>query len=241
MLSKNPIYKRIINLFYTNRCPICGSYIRWNELICSECLPTIPYIDGNYCTKCGKDICIDHDSLFFDKIFCITKYETTAKMGIINLKKGININFAEFFSYKFADILKLEDLDEQIDIVTAVPISKKKQIRTSYNHAEVIANFIAEQINKPTDFKLIKRNNISVSQHTLKRSNRKIFADKSYDVHKNHKDIKNKTILLCDDVYTTGSTMNRCSEILMEMGAKKVICAAIATTLLTDNGENIHI
>ena len=63
---------------------------------------------------------------------------------------------------------------------------------------------------------------------------RKTHAEEIYFSLPKHADIKGRNILLFDDVYTTGATLNVCSRLLKEMGAQRVFCAAIATTLLDE-------
>lgn len=73
----------------------------------------------------------------------------------------------------------------------------------------------------------------------LTAAERKTHAEDIYFSLPDHADIKGKNILLFDDVNTTGATLNVCSRLLKEMGAKKVFCAAIATTLLDEKHKRI--
>ena len=73
-----------------------------------------------------------------------------------------------------------------------------------------------------------------IQKEDMTAAQRKTHAEDIYYSLAKHADIKGKNILLFDDVYTTGSTLNVCSGLLKKMGAKKVFCAAIATTLLDE-------
>ena len=73
-----------------------------------------------------------------------------------------------------------------------------------------------------------------IPQNSTLSQPRKTHAEEIYFSLSDHADIKGKNILLFDDVYTTGATLNVCSRLLKEMGEKKVFCAAIATTLLDE-------
>lgn len=232
MVSKRLIYKYIIDFVYPNRCPVCGSFIEWDKLICCDCEKTLPVHNEPLCEKCGKDKCLDHTQLCFDGVFTLMRYENSVKEAIYRFKHDRELNFAEYSAEKLCEILTEKALDSKIDCVTAVPMHKSKRIERGYNQAEKLAHFIAGNLKKPENYKLICRTADTAEQHTLSADERKAYAGRIFYPSDKLTDIKGKNLLLCDDVYTTGSTMNTCSKILKEAGAEKVYCIAIATTLL---------
>ena len=238
MVFKSLICKFLIDIIYPNRCPVCRKIIKWNELICADCENELPFIDSDICEICGKDICIDHSSLNFECVYTVIKYESCGKEGIFNLKRNNGVNFAEYFSQKLYEILREKELASQIDVVTAVPMFKGKKLERGYNQAEIISDFLSIKLDKPKDYNLLKRRKTTSEQHELSKSQREEAAEKSYLINPKHRNIKGKVILLCDDVYTTGATMNKCAALLKELGAEKVICTAIATTLLNKEKED---
>ncbi|MGN0594996.1 MAG: ComF family protein [Hominimerdicola sp.] len=238
MVSRRLVCKFLLDIIYPNRCPVCHKVIKWNELICHKCEESLPFIDIDLCEKCGKDVCLDHVLLNFDCVYTVIRYEGSGRDGVINLKSKNGLNFAEYFAEKLYEVLLDREVADKIDVITAVPMFKRKKQERGYNQAEILADFLSERLNKPTDYRLLKRHDTEFAQHELSQSQREEFAEKSYYINEKHKDINGKTILLCDDVYTTGATMNKCSALLKEMGAKKVICVAIATTLLKKSDEN---
>lgn len=232
MANKRWIYKYLIDFIYPNRCPICGKFIRWDKLICDDCEKVLPLHNESLCEKCGKDKCLDHDQLYFDGIFTLMRYEDSGKEAIYRLKYDRELNFAEYSAEKLCEVLTDKKLDSKIDCITAVPMNKSKKLERGYNQAERLAHFVAVKLKKPENHKLICRTADTAEQHTLSADERKAYAERIFYPSGNHSDIKGKTLLLCDDVYTTGSTMNACSKILKESGAEKIYCIAIATTLL---------
>lgn len=94
-----------------------------------------------------------------------------------------------------------------------------------------MARFVADALGKPTDFTLLCRKKDNTEQHKLERDDRRSHAEQVYSEVEKHSDISGKTILICDDVITTGSTIRACAAHLRHMGAKKVYAcgAAVAT------------
>lgn len=86
VVSRRLIYKFLLDFVYPNRCPICGSFIKWDELLCKNCECKLPFHKKILCEKCGKDKCLDHDSLHFDSIYTLMRYEYICVKAYISLK-----------------------------------------------------------------------------------------------------------------------------------------------------------
>jgi ComF family protein len=108
-------------------------------------------------------------------------------------------------------------------------MAKKNKSERGYNQAEVLAKFISKEINKPFNNKILKKIKKDLSQHKLTYTERREAVKGAYDINFSNY-IKGKTVLICDDVITSSATLNECSRILKQHGARKVICAVIATT-----------
>ena len=168
----------------------------------------------NYCRKCGKIEC-QCDKLYrFDKCDVCAVYDSFMQKAILNLKHGKGENLV----YYVADLY----------CVTSVPSSKN----SDYDQSKFIAEVIAKRLNLKADFDLIKRTNVKrPKQHTLSDSQRKKNVKGMYSFKNSRIDeIKGKSVLICDDVLTTGSTLNECAKILKSNGAAQVFCCAIAVT-----------
>lgn len=109
-------------------------------------------------------------------------------------------------------------------------MSKTKLRKRGFNQAEVLADALGHQLNIPIYGNALTKSISFVAQHKLSASRRKTNAAHLYSAGKNI-DIKGKTIIIVDDVMTTGSTINSCAEILLEMGAKEIIAAVAASTI----------
>ena len=150
--------------------------------------------------------------------------------AIHQLKDDRQLNFAEYSAKLLGNLLRENGVADQADIITSVPMHRSR----GYDQAQKLAHFTAMELGIREDHRLLGRTRDTAEQHTLTAAQRKTHAEDIYYSLAKHVDIKGKNVLLFDDVYTTGSTLNVCSGLLKNMGAKNVFCAAIATTLLDE-------
>ncbi len=225
------LYDYLIDLVLPNRCACCNAFIEWNKTICDNCLSEIVLSGDDVCLLCGKTNCVCDTGLHYDACVTGAYYDGVVRDGIINLKLDKGINFAKYFSDVLSDRLKDRKLVNEIDIITSVPTTRERLSERGYNQAQEIAVLISKKINKPFFEKLLIKTDKELVQHSLDYESRKEAVKGAYEYF-DSADISEKTILLCDDVITTSSTLNECSLQLKKSGAKKVICVAIATTRL---------
>lgn len=187
------------------------------------------------CKKCeirlNKEINIhiEHEikNKYFDEFISIFKYEGLIRKIILDYK----FNEKSYIYLTFTDlILKNENIFENIknyDTIIPVPISKKRYKERGYNQSFLIAKEFANQSNlQILNNCLIKTKNI-IEQSKLNKEEREKNIQGVYKLQ-NKKLIKNKKILLIDDIYTTGSTVNECSKILKQANPKSIGVLTIA-------------
>ena len=230
MDRKTAIFRKYASLIWPTQCPICGEILEYDGLLCDDCIDNLPYNDEKICPVCGKKQCLDHSAIHFDAVYTLVQYEYPVITAIYDLKDGLILNLAEYASVEIAKRMKADGIAEQVDLVTAVPMYWLKKEDKSINQAEAIARYMARELEKPYDFSLLKKKRGFQVQHKKSVSDRRAFADKVFYISPKHNDIKGKTVVLCDDVYTTGATLNSCTDLLKELGAEKVIVMAIANT-----------
>lgn len=223
------IRKFCLDLFFPNRCPFCNRFIRWDQLLCDACIDAILYTGDELCSLCGKAPCICGEEMVYDRCYTACYYDGPVRDGIFRLKTDNGLNTAEFFG----EILSEKILGDAIpvDYVVPVPMGRRKQRERGYNQAEVLARHVGHKMRVPVLNKLLQAQDTHIEQHTLTASERKENVRSLYSIHPSV-ELKDKTIVLCDDVITTGSTLNACSTLLKALGARFVIAAAGATTSL---------
>ena len=207
----------IADIFMPNRCPCCGGFLRWDGIVCEKCRGSLILYDNSRSTP--PEGCSAAVSVF--------EFKGCAKEGIYSLKDGYGGNFV-----KYAVPLLAERLEGcGAELVTCVPMAKKKQAERGYNQAELIAKELAEKLSLPLDEGILTREPTSLEQHGLTAADRAEFAKTLYGISENHRDIKGMKLLLVDDVRTTGSTLATCAKKLLEAGASEVIAAVLCQTV----------
>lgn len=222
-------YKFLLDLFFPNRCPCCNDFLIWNELICKKCEDNFINILEKICTVCGKIDCICNAKVFYDNAIVLFNYSGACREGILELKRGLNTNFAVYLGEKIAHEIINNNNDTNYDYIIPIPISKKNKYIRGYNQAELIANTISKKINVVVNNKILYQNNSVNSQHFLNKTQRSknILKYCSYNVN-----LSNKNVILCDDVITTGNTINRCAQLLKSLGVNKILVVVGAGTKL---------
>jgi len=208
----------VLNLIYPNVCGICDKIC--NKDLCKKC-----EIKLNNIAKIKIDKYTDKN---FEKHLYLFKYEGIIKERLImfkfNEKPYIYKSFVNFLikNKKICRFLK------SYDIIIPVPIHYNRKITRGYNQSALIASKIAKNFNniKYENKVLLKRVNNKPQSTKNKKDRRNNVIGVYYT--KNESKICNKKVLLLDDIYTTGSTVDECSKILKQAGAKSVDIITIA-------------
>lgn len=226
--------KNILNLIYPRKCIFCKTILdvnkTKNDYICNKCISSLPFVDLPLVSRKNKDIDnnINNRIYFFDDCISSFYYEPPITRAICDFK----FHDKKFYAYIFSDyiiknIVKFY-ININFDFISYIPMYKSREKDRGFNQAKLLAKEISKKIKIPLKDLIIKIKN-NDPQHNLPLKLRKINIQNVYDFsHKQN--INQKTILLIDDIITSGFTLNEASKILKTHGAKKVYCATIATT-----------
>lgn len=202
----------IIYLFYPKVCGICEQISKDN--ICNKCKVKIKKLQRNkkhiYLTK------------HFTTHIYLFDYQDIIRQKIIQYKFQEKTYIYRSFVKIILNDKKICGFLKNYDIIIPVPISKKRKKLRGYNQSELIAKIIAKQVsNLEYRCDLLYKIKDTLPQSSLDKEKRKNNIKDAYYI-KNEKAVQNKKILLFDDIYTTGSTVNECSKILKQAGAKEI-------------------
>ena len=214
----NEIIKYVINLIYPNVCGICDKLC--DDDICKKC-----EIKLNNISKIKID---RYTNKYFKKHLYIFKYEGIIKERLIKYKfNERNYIYKPFVKFMLKN-KKICDFLKNYDIIIPVPIHTKRRMERGYNQSALIAKEISKEIQKIDYLEdvLIKKIN-NKPQSTKNKSERKNNVIGAYYM-KNKEKINNKKILLLDDIYTTGNTVNECCKILQSANPKCIDVITIA-------------
>ncbi len=232
-----------LSLFYPSECLCCKRYIKDFKyfFVCPDCFNHVKEIDKHSsCKICLKplssefvDVCVEcreRVKTYFECIEAAGFYESPLKELIYQLKfyqkKKAGKILADYVLSKVQD-----DFFKNIDIITYVPISKRTKERRNFNHTEILALYIGskKRIKVMETMKKIKE---TEDQSSLKREARLKNLKDAFEIKNDIKEkIFKKKILVIDDIYTTGSTMNEVSKVLKENGTKEIFGLVIARSL----------
>ncbi len=232
-LIKKP-FNGLVDLIFPekNSCLICGY---WDETIgedyiCKECLYSLKNIKPHKCKVCSKpliasgEICIEciEEPKSFKKIYSPYKYE-----GLIrDVIKDYKYNNKPYYYKMLGELLykHIKNSDINVDIISFVPLHKNKKRKRGYNQSELMAKYLEKKLNIPCE-RLMERRVDTKAQNQLKREDRVNNLKNTFFAVKH---LKNKNVLIVDDVYTTGTTINECSKSLLKVEVKNIYGLTLA-------------
>lgn len=226
-------FNGLVELFYPCRCLSCGLKVAENGL-CDECRNNLSLTDGTICTKCGYPTEVEVDDcrqckrikIWFTAARSIGLYEDPLKEAVHSLKYGDGRRGSEFLGKLMSE--KVSEFESPIDAITYIPMHKRKLSDRGYNQAELLAKQISNELNMPVLNSLVKVKT-TPDQNTLELKDRKNNLSGAFRLRQNI-DVKDKNILLIDDVYTSGTTINEASRILIKAKAANVFGLTVART-----------
>ena len=214
------MFEKFLNLIFPNVCGFCNR-IDKNSL-CKHCEKMISKYKLNYIENCKDD-----KTKYFDFCFSALKYEGIIRDKIISYKFGEKSYLYKTFTKIIINNKKICRFIKLYDIIIPVPMFKSKQSVRGYNQSMLVAKEISRQAGiKYLSDALIKIKDTNV-QSTLNKQKRLNNVKNAFKVQKQDI-IKGKKIIILDDIYTTGSTVNECSKVLKQAGAKEIFVITIA-------------
>lgn len=216
------IYNKLRNMlsfFYPARCINCGELVDDKYPFCNECLKIFK-------PKRRERFIEVNDK----KIKCISAfhYDGKIRQSICDFKFRDRKSYSKFFAESISKVFIPEDKIKDFDYITAVPLSKQRYKERGYNQAEIVAKDLGKIINVEY-FDILKKVKNNKIQHTLNLEERKNNVKNVYDVQ-GEINIKDKKIIICDDIITSGNTLAECVRVLLELGAVEVVCVTSAST-----------
>ncbi len=234
------IWGSLVDIIYPRYCQICSSSIddSSHDGVCASCLEKINVNVSPFCKKCGsclrgvktaKDSCSKcrHKQYYFDRAMSVCEYAGIARKCIQLFKYKRKLKIGRNLSIIMLAFLKEHFNVESIDLITAVPLHKSKLKERGFNQAEILAEYIRLNLNLPACFDNLKRVRKTLSQYQLPPEKRQMNISGAFDcIDKAF--FTDKAVLIVDDIFTTGATLNECSRVLKNAGAKRVYTLTVA-------------
>jgi ComF family protein len=215
----NKFFARLISSLFTERCPYCNAVVKCGEIACDSCKPKIPQPPYRFFANGGY---MGYSAFPYKDIYA-------------NAVKRFKFNNNPQCSSKLAIPLKnaVEELLEKndFDYITCVPMHKRREDKRGYNQAKLLAKDLSKLVNIPYA-DLIEKHKDNVPQHKCKGSERVKNVKGVYRAV-NKEMVKDKNILVIDDIITSGSTLGECCKVLRKAGAKTICCGTMCVVIYT--------
>ena len=220
----------IKGIFFPRRCEICGNIKPLTMPFCEKCGIDTDSISASACPDCGheKCMCDSGANIHLPHFTAVYYYQGQIKSSLLAFKFSGDSVYGDIFGKAMAQRITELYGDITFDGVCFVPMTKKAERIRGYNQSELLASKISSELSTELLHCLVKTRN-SHSQKSLNSSERYENIKDSFALAKGC-DIKGKTLILCDDIKTTGSTLRECCDTLLKHGAKEVYCVCLALT-----------
>ena len=220
-------------------CIICGCELSHNThfCLCDNCLANLPKNNGKTCHKCGEPIlntssnyCLrcKHQLPTLTQCFSPLLYKSPVTSLIKQFKYDNKKYLAQTLGNFLVESYVVNNLN--CDIILPVPLHEKRLKQRGFNQSYLLAKQMADKLNLPIYEDVLIRVKNTLTQTLLTKQERQANVSHAFKV--TNKDmVKNKVVLLIDDVYTTGSTLSECATECFKAGAKSVYAITIAHTM----------
>ncbi len=233
----------LISLLFPSDCKVCHHPLEPLNcsFICEDCWNKVKWLEVPYCSRCSKPfppslasqgisqfLCSEcrKEKSYFEKIFVPTLYEGAMKEAIHLLKyrkKTGMVAPLEKIMRRYFDHINFPHLD----LVIPIPLHRKKFRERGFNQAELIANIVARYFKLELVKNNLQRVRATKTQTTLSRKERIKNIKGAFKV-KNKDEFQKKSLLLVDDVYTTGTTLKEAARVLKRARAREVYLFTLA-------------
>ncbi len=205
------IAESILHCFFPTHCPYCDELITPHLIACEQCQKEIQPV--NIFNKTDDIRCIS--PFYYDGIY---------KKAVLDLKFRNRSDYAKTMSHAMAMALKQYFDFYDFDCITCIPPSKSSYRERGYNQAELLAKGLSLYTEIPFEPLLVKIKDTKI-QHTVhdKQERKQNIKDAFAVIQQHSGKIQDKTILLVDDILTTGATLGECCKELYKNKAKSVI------------------
>lgn len=223
-----------LDILYPRHCPVCHEItVPWGKKICDTCREKLKPIYDPRCFCCSKPLqkaeqeyCKDcKKTRQFQQGLGIFPYSTLLQNSLFQLKYGKRQEYGSFYG-EFAAYYSREKIEKWgIDIIIPIPLHPRRLEKRGYNQAGIIAEALGKQLEISVEEKILKRQKNTKPQKELNHQERQKNMKNAFVVRKK---LNGENILLVDDIYTTGSTIEEAAKELKRAGAEKIFFLTVA-------------
>jgi ComF family protein len=224
---------KFLSILFPEKCPVCNMLSDDHEIapICSECWQDIHPFKGTRCQRCGRPLVSDISIECADCLREEPPFQKIKSYGIYDGTLRLALNLFKYYRIKrlakpVSELLKKVDVPDT-DMVIPVPLYKKRLRQREFNQSALIARYIARYTGAELSTGCLVKIRETAPQVGLNAQQRQKNVRNAFRVLDKHL-IKGKSVLLIDDVFTTGATIRECSKMLVGAGAGDVFAITVA-------------
>ena len=233
--------KKIVDIVFPPRCFGCNNFVSQQDGLCADCWNKIHFIDTPYCNACGHPFEYDQGA----NMLCgsctqkhppyyqgraVLNYNEHSRKLITRFKYGDKIHASDMFGRWL--VRSSNELLARSDFLIPVPLHKIRLFTRRYNQAALLAHSMHKYCRTTVLADALIRKKHTPPQASLTRTQRLGNVKNAFFVNRRYsKKLIDKTVLLIDDVTTTGATINACTVALLNAGVKEVNVITLAKTI----------
>lgn len=227
-----------LDYVYPRTCPVCTRILPpKGGLICEECRDKLIYVKNPRCKKCGKPLespakeyCRDcrKKKHSYNEGRVVWVYTKEMRQSIYRFKYDNKREYADFYLEELLRLYGGWIKSLKVEAVIPVPLHNRKYRVRGFNQAQVLAEGIGREMNIPVLTEVVGRKKSTIAQKNLNDKERQENIKNAFKIIDN--EVKLNKILLVDDIYTTGSTMDAVAGVLRENGVKEIFFICLCTS-----------
>ena len=232
------LFRKLLDFILPPVCPVCSEPILEKHTLCPKCFSDLHFITEPCCEICGHPFPFDTlgnkkcakclaEPPLFAKACAVVTYDEASKKVILPFKHGDRLDLVPLMAKMMAQ--RGKELISLSDLICPVPLHRFRLLKRKYNQSALLAKLLAKQFYKEYAPDGLKRIRSTPKQGKLTPAQRKQNIANAFRINKRIK-IEGKSVLLVDDVLTTGATANECAKVLLKAGAKQVFLLTFAAT-----------
>ena len=235
MAWASDLWEGLLGLLFPppSTCPTCGEKLSpGGQIPCQSCRSRVRRVEEPFCPRCARPLAVAGQcpgcrgkSFPFRQVRAAGIYEGVLRAAIHSFKYQKNTSLLPYLQQLLQDCLEKHPLPE-VDLVIPVPLHRSKEWERGFNQAALLARGVARHLQRPVDYHSLVRKYPTPPTSGLSRREREKLLKGAFAARGRR--LQGKSLLLVDDIFTTGSTAAGCAAALLEGGAEAVYVVTVA-------------
>lgn len=242
-MSLKQLLHHVGDIIFPPQCISCAEIIdqHQSDMFCQSCREKIHFINGSFCPICGipfrespagNHICGNclENRPHYTLARAVADFDTVIMDTIHKFKYGHNISIGNSLGSFMADFTFPDFNFSEYSLLIPLPLHIRRLRERGFNQSLLLAKKIGQKHKLSVNFSLLKRHKFTLTQTGLHKAQREQNIRNAFTTVCDHK-VSGTNIILIDDVYTTGATINECAKVLVQAGAEKVAVLTLARVI----------